>query len=64
MCIVGGVSSLTLDKPKEELERQIAASMEVFKPTDRFILHPVDALFPDTPWEGIKNLIEIWKQYR
>ena len=64
MCIVGGVSSLALDKPKEELERQIAASMQVFKPTDRFILHPVDALFPDTPWEGVKNLIEIWKQYR
>ena len=34
------------------------------RPADRFILHPVDALFPDTPWEGVKNLIEIWKQYR
>jgi hypothetical protein len=64
MTIVGGVSSLTLSKPKEELQDQIAASMEVFKPTNRFILHPVDALFPDTSWEGIENLIEIWKKYR
>lgn len=64
MCIVGGVSSLTLGKRREELEQQIRTSMEVFKPTDRFILHPVDALFPNTPWEGIENLIEIWKEYR
>ena len=64
MTLVGGVSSLTLAKSKEELDEQIRTSIEIFKPTNRFILHPVDALFPDTPWEGIENLIETWKQYR
>jgi len=36
--------------------------MEVLAPTKRFILHPVDALFPDTPWEGIEMMIESWKK--
>lgn len=28
----------------------------------RFILHPVDAIFPDTPWEGVTRLISAWKE--
>jgi len=64
LTIVGGVSSLSLSKPKIELEEQIKISMDVFKSTNKFILHPVDAVFPDTSWEGIENLIDLWKQYR
>lgn len=64
MTLVGGVSSLTLQKPREQIEEEVRESMEVFGPTGRFILHPVDALFPDTPWRGIENLLEIWKNYR
>ena len=28
------------------------------------ILHPVDALFPDTPWAGVERLIASWERYR
>jgi uroporphyrinogen-III decarboxylase len=64
MTLVGGVSSLSLGKEKSELEIQVREAIETFGPTNRFILHPVDAVFPDTPWEGIENLIDLWKEYR
>ena len=38
--------------------------MDVLGPTNRFILHPVDAIFPDTPWSGIEAMIEAWKEYQ
>ena len=30
----------------------------------RFVLHPVDAVFPDTPWAGVRMLIEAWEKHR
>jgi hypothetical protein len=27
-----------------------------------FILSPVDALFPDTPWESVETMIEAWQE--
>ena len=35
--------------------------MNVLGPTNRFILHPMDAVFPDTPWEGVERMIEAWR---
>jgi hypothetical protein len=35
--------------------------MDTLGPTQRFILHPVDALFPDTPWSGIEAMIAAWR---
>jgi hypothetical protein len=33
--------------------------------TGRFILlHPVDAVFPDTPWESTERLIDAWRKWR
>jgi len=32
--------------------------------TKRFILHPMDAIFPDTPWEGLETMIDEWKKYK
>lgn len=65
MTLVGGVSSISLKGGAyEKLEKEVRESLEIFSETNRFILHPVDAVFPDTPWEGIEELIEIWKRYR
>jgi hypothetical protein len=36
--------------------------MESLADTGRFILQPVDALHPDTPWEGMQAVIEAWKE--
>jgi hypothetical protein len=48
--------------PRGELARQVQEAMEVLAPTGRFILHPVDALHPDTPWEETAAVIEAWKE--
>jgi len=40
------------------------AAVKALGPTQRFILHPVDALFPDTPFTGVERLIECWKESR
>jgi len=37
-------------------------ALEVLGPTGRFILHPLDALFPDTPWQAVLAMIEAWKE--
>jgi len=39
---------------REEAHR----ALEVLGPTTRLILQPVDALFPDTPWESVEAVIE------
>ncbi len=61
----GGISSITLGgRDRAEIERAVGTALEVLGPTKRFILHPVDAVFPDTPWESMECLIEAWKKYR
>ena len=64
MTLAGGASALSLNGDYEKLEKEVKKSIEIFKPSNRFILHPVDAVFPDTPWLGIKKFIEFWKKYR
>lgn len=59
--LVGGVSSLTLDAPKQEIEQNTVKAMEILGKTNRFILHPVDSIFPNTPWEGLHTMIETWR---
>jgi hypothetical protein len=39
-------------------------ALDVLGPTGRFILHPVDAVFPDTPWESVERMIDAWKRWR
>ncbi len=65
MTLAGGTNALTLasrDWPR--LREEVQKAIEVLGPTRRFILQPVDALFPDTPWEGVEMLIEAWKDAR
>ena len=63
MTLVGGTNALSLSSGDEERVRdEVRRAMDVLGPTNRFILHPVDALFPDTPWEGVERLIKAWKE--
>jgi hypothetical protein len=65
MTIVGGTNALTVgSQDKNRIDEEVKKAIDVLGPTNRFILHPVDALFPDTPWEGVELLIEAWQKYR
>ena len=63
MTLVGGTNALSVGSgDSERVRREVQEAMETLGPTGRFILHPVDALFPDTPWGGVETLIEAWKE--
>jgi uroporphyrinogen-III decarboxylase len=65
MTLVGGLSSITLgQRDVDAIERNVRHALDVLGPTNRFILHPVDAIFPDTPWESVQTMIEAWKRWR
>ncbi|MCS7180130.1 MAG: hypothetical protein NZ891_02105, partial [bacterium] len=63
-CIAGGINStLTLKNGnEEEIEKQIKDVIEIYGKKG-VILSPVDSLFPDTPYENVKKMIEIYKKY-
>jgi len=63
--LVGGTNALTLASgDRWRIRDEVRRSIEALGPTNRFVLHPVDALFPDTPWDGVAALIEAWQEYR
>jgi uroporphyrinogen-III decarboxylase len=63
MCLVGGANAITLaTKDRKMIETEVLQAMDSLGPSGRFILHPIDALFPDTPWEGVEMLIEAWEK--
>jgi uroporphyrinogen-III decarboxylase len=65
MALAGGVSALSLASGHPaRIEEEVRRAAAVLGAAGRFILHPVDALFPDTPWAGVESLIESWKKYR
>lgn len=65
MTLVGGISSLTLGSgTTTEIRKQVRHALDTLGPTNRFILHPVDGLFPDTPWESIETMVSAWERYR
>jgi uroporphyrinogen-III decarboxylase len=62
--LVGGINALSLTPGNwDRIEDQVNQAIDILGPTNRFVLHPVDAIFPDTPWEGIERLIEAWKKH-
>ncbi len=63
MTLVGGANAITLGDPAR-VRHDVRLAMDALGDSNRFILHPVDALFPDTPWEGVEALIAAWKEYR
>lgn len=65
MTLVGGTNALSLASGnRRRVEDEVRQAIDILGPTNRFILHPVDAVFPDTPWEGIEWLINAWKNAR
>ena len=63
MAVAGGIStSLTLT-PADAAEIRVAvrAARECFGTRGGFILSPVDALFPDTPWDAVQTMIDAWR---
>jgi len=64
MAMVGGINAVTLGTGTgPQIRKEVRRAMDVLGPTHRFILHPLDALFPDTPWGSVEVLIEAWKEY-
>lgn len=64
MTVVGGISVISLNEEKEQIRERVKKAIEILGPTNRFILHPVDSLFPDTSWQGVETLIDAWKEFR
>jgi len=63
MTVVGGTNALSLQSgDRGRIRDEVRRAMDVLGPTNRFILHPVDAIFPDTPWEGVEAMIEAWRE--
>jgi uroporphyrinogen-III decarboxylase len=65
MCLVGGANAITLaTKNRKMIEAEVNQAVAAFGSCGGFILHPIDALFPDTPWEGVEMLIKAWEKVR
>jgi hypothetical protein len=65
MTLVGGLSSISLsNRDFAGIDHDVKHALDVLGPTGRFILHPVDAVFPDTPWESVEGMIDAWKKWR
>jgi hypothetical protein len=65
MTVAGGTNALSLASgDARRIGEEVRRAIEVLGPTHRFILHPVDAVFPDTPWAGVETIIEAWKDFR
>lgn len=65
MTMVGGTNALSLASgDPQRIRDEVRRAIDVLGPTNRFILHPMDAIFPDTPWEGVEQMIEAWKECR
>lgn len=65
IALAGGISSaVTLHSgSREQIRQSVDAAVSKLGPTG-FILAPVDALFPDTPWSNVETMIEAWREVR
>jgi hypothetical protein len=65
MCLAGGANAITLaTKDAKVIGEEVSRAVDALGSSGRFILHPIDALFPDTPWEGVEMLIQAWERCR
>lgn len=64
ICIWGGInSSVTLKLwSREEIEKAVVDAIETLAPGGGFILSAIDQIFPDTPWESIKVMLDVWRR--
>ena len=65
VAIAGGVNSaVTLGSgTPEEIRQAVHAAAAVLGP-DGYIMSPVDAIFPDTPWTSVEAMIAAWQEIR
>ena len=62
--LAGGLNSTTLQaSAPAQIRDSVRQALDALAVTGRFILQPVDALHPDTPWEGLEAAIEAWRQW-
>jgi len=65
MTLAGGTNALSLASGDQgRIHDEVKRAIDALAPTNRFILHPVDAIFPDTPWEGVQQMIDAWNVCR
>jgi len=63
MALAGGINSgVTLARgTADEIRQAVHVAMATLGPRG-FILAPVDALFPDTPWASVEAMIAAWRE--
>ena len=63
MAVAGGINtSLTLKQGNaKEIKQAVFDAIRILG-NKKFILSPVDALFPDTPWESVETMIKAWHE--
>lgn len=65
VALAGGVNSgVTLARGSRQGIRQAVHRAVGSLGPEGFILAPVDALFPDTPWESVEAMIDAWREVR
>ena len=62
LTLLGGVNSTTSGGAPNGIRDQVRRAMEALADTGRFVLHPMDALHPDTAPEGLETAIQAWKE--
>jgi uroporphyrinogen-III decarboxylase len=62
MTVVGGTNALSLNADPQRIRTEVTQAVKALAPSNRFILHATDAVFPDTPWEGLQCMIDAWKE--
>lgn len=64
MAIAGGINSaVTLGRgSREEIRQAVHSAVRTLGPGGGFILSPVDAIFPDTPWSNVEAMIDAWRE--
>jgi len=66
MAVAGGVNSgvtIATGTP-DRVRAEVKTALDIFGRNGGFVLAPVDALFPDTPWVNVETMIEAWKENR
>jgi uroporphyrinogen-III decarboxylase len=65
IALAGGVSSALTLAPgsRDDIRGAVHTAVSALGP-DNFILAPVDALFPDTPWASLEVMIAAWREVR
>ena len=63
ICLMGGVNSAVMLSQwnKSQIRWAVEHAMRSLSPGGGFILHPVDAVFNNQPWEKILYLIDCWR---